>query len=219
MDVDEPIESGHSVNGVLSSGDLRKTARMVAAVREAVGMEVDLCIDAHGAFDLPSALRLCRALEAFELMWIEDPVSMDSLQAMARVARESATPICTGELMETRSAYRELFETQAADIIMPDLARAGGIAEMKKIAAAAETYRIPVAPHNMVGPVATLASAHLCAAATNFMILEYQLGDVPWIDELLTEPVVVRGGWIELPDRPGLGAALVLRAVKKYLAG
>jgi L-alanine-DL-glutamate epimerase-like enolase superfamily enzyme len=218
MDVDDPIESGRSLNGVLSSGDLQKTVQMVAAVRKAVGDDVDLCIDAHGAFDLPSALRLSQALEDFDLMWIEDPVSMDNLKTMARVALESATPICTGELLETRFAYRELLETQAADIIMPDLARTGGIMEMKRIAAAAETYRIPVSPHNMVGPVATLASAHLCAATANFMILEFQLGDVPWIDDLLTDPVALRKDRIELTDRPGLGAALNHRAVKKHLA-
>jgi L-alanine-DL-glutamate epimerase-like enolase superfamily enzyme len=216
--VDEPIESGHSINGVLAGGDLRKTVEMVAAVRKAVGDDVDLCIDAHGAFDLPSAVRLAQALADYDLMWIEDPVAMDSLKVMARVALESETPVCTGELLETRFDYRELFELQAADIVMPDLARAGGIAEMKRIAAMAETYRVPVAPHNMVGPVATLASAHLCAATSNFMILEYQLGDVPWIDELLTQPVVMKQGEIELPDRPGLGTALNHDAVRKYAA-
>jgi galactonate dehydratase len=164
MDVDEPIASGHSINGVLSSADLRLTEAMVRSVREAVGVEVELCIDGHGAFDLPSALRLAQALEEYKLMWIEDPVSMNNLKAMARVALESETPICTGELLETRFAFRELFESQAADIIMPDLARTGGVMELKRIAAAAETYHIPIAPHNMVGPVCTLASAHVCAA-------------------------------------------------------
>jgi L-alanine-DL-glutamate epimerase-like enolase superfamily enzyme len=137
---------------------------------------------------------------------------------MARVALESETPICTGELLETRFAFRELLECQAADIIMPDLARTGGVMELKRIAAAAETYRVPVAPHNMVGPVCTLASAHVCAATANFMILEYQLGDVPWIDELLDEPVRLEDGHIILSDRPGLGARLNHEAVRNYRA-
>ena len=216
MDVDEPIASGHSVNGVLTGADLRLTVEMVRSVREAVGIDVDLCIDAHGAFDLPSALRLDQALREYELLWIEDPVSMNSLKTMARVALESATPICTGELLETRFAFRELFESQAADIIMPDLARTGGVMELKRIAAAAETYRIPLAPHNMVGPVCTLASAHVCSAAANFMILEYQLGDVPWIDELLDEPIRLEDGHIILSQRPGLGVRLNHDAVRKY---
>lgn len=218
MDVDEPIASGHAMNGVLTSADLRLTEAMVCSVREAVGAEVDLCIDGHGAFDVPSAIRLAQTLRDYALMWIEDPVSMDSLKAMARVTLESETPICTGELLETRFAFRELFESHAADIIMPDLARTGGVMELKRIAAAAETYRIPVAPHNMVGPVCTLASAHVCAATPNFMILEYQLGDVPWIDDLLDEPVRVDGGAIILPDKPGLGARLNHEAVRKYRA-
>jgi galactonate dehydratase len=218
MDVDEPIASGHSISGVLTGADLRLTTEMVRSVHEAVGVEVDLCIDAHGAFDLPSALRLAQALRDYDLMWIEDPVSMDNLKAMARVALESETPICTGELLETRFAFRELLERQAADIIMPDLARTGGVMELKRIAAAAETYHVPLAPHNMVGPVCTLASAHVCAATANFMVLEYQLGDVPWSDELLDEPVQLRDGHIILSDRPGLGVRLNHDAVRKYRA-
>lgn len=218
MDVDEPIASGHALNGVLTSADLRLTSEMVRSVREAVGVDVDLCIDGHGAFDLPSALRLSQALREYDLLWIEDPVSMNNLAAMARVALESETPICTGELLETRFAFRELFERQAADIIMPDLARTGGVLELKRIAAAAETYRVPIAPHNMVGPVCTLASAQVCAATANFMILEYQLGDVPWIDELLDEPIRLEAGHILLSERPGLGARLNHAAVQKYLA-
>ena len=218
MDVDEPVESGHAINRVLTGADLRLTEAMVRSVREAVGVEVDLCIDGHGAFDLPSAIRLTQALRDHELMWIEDPLSMDSLKAMARVALESETPICTGELLETRFAFRELFESHAADIIMPDLARTGGVMELRRIAAAAEAYRIPIAPHNMVGPVCTLASAHVCAATPNFMILEYQLGDVPWIDELLSDPVRIEYGHIILSDRPGLGTHLNHNAVRKYRA-
>ena len=102
MDVDEPIESGHAINGVLTGADLRLTEEMVRSVREAVGVEVELCIDGHGAFDVPSAIRLAQALRDYGLMWIEDPVSMNSLKAMARVALESETPICTGELLDTR---------------------------------------------------------------------------------------------------------------------
>ncbi|MCB9150595.1 MAG: mandelate racemase/muconate lactonizing enzyme family protein [Caldilineaceae bacterium] len=218
MDVDEPIASGHSINGVMTSADLRLTEAMVRSVRQAVGADIDLCIDGHGAFDLPSALRLDQALRDYELLWIEDPLSMNNLKAMARVALESVTPICTGELLETRFAFRELFEAQAADIIMPDLARTGGIMELKKIAAAAETYRVPVAPHNMVGPVCTIASAHVCAATANFMILEYQLGDVAWIDELLDAPLQLDKGDILLSDKPGLGVKLNHAAVRKYSA-
>ena len=142
----------------------------------------------------------------------------EGFTALAKVSREVSTPICTGELMETRFAFRELFERQAADIIMPDLARTGGILEMKKIAAMADAYHIPVAPHNMVGPVATIAGAHLCACIPNFMILEYQMGDVPWRDELLGCPLPLENGYLTLSDKPGFGIELNRKAMAKYRA-
>ena len=162
-------------------------------MREAVGADVDLAVDCHGAFDVAASLRLGAALAPYELLWIEDPVPSGNVRALAKVTQGTTTPICTGELLNTRYEFRELFEQQAADIIMPDLARTGGVMEMKKIAAAADTYYIPVAPHNMVGPVATLASAQLCACIPNNLVLEYQLGDVPWVDDLLTVPLDVHG--------------------------
>jgi len=218
MDVDEPIPAAQRFNRALSASDLRHCARMVESVRETVGPDVDLAVDAHGAFDVQSAIRLGQALEPYRLLWIEDPVSMNNLAAMAKVADAVSTPVCTGELLETRYQFRELFERQAADVVMPDLARTGGVLEMKKIAAAADTCYVPVAPHNMVGPVATIASAHLCACVPNFLVLEYQLGDVPWIDELITRPVPIKGGHLELYDAPGLGVALDHKAVEKYRA-
>jgi L-alanine-DL-glutamate epimerase-like enolase superfamily enzyme len=218
MDVDEPIPAAQRFNRQLAESDLRHCVRMVEAVREAVGPEVDLAIDCHGAFDVASAVRLGRALEPYRLMWIEDPVPSTNAAAMAKVTQEVGTPICTGELLCTRYEFRELFQKQAADIIMPDLARTGGVLEMKKIAAAADTYYIPVAPHNMVGPVATIASAHLCACIPNFLVLEFQMGDVPWRDELISQPVPIKDGSLELFDAPGLGIELNHAAVGKYRA-
>jgi len=218
MDVDEPIPAAQRFNRALAPADLRHMMRMVEAVRQAVGPDVDLAIDCHGAFDVPAAIRLGRALEPYHLLWIEDPVPSGNVRALAKVAQETATPICTGELLNTRYEFRELFEQQAAEIIMPDLARTGGVLEMMKIAALADTYYVPVAPHNMVGPVATIASAHLCAGIPNFLVLEYQLGDVPWVDELLTPPVPIRHGYLELYGTPGLGVALNHVAAQRYRA-
>lgn len=218
MDVDEPIPAASRFHRGMSNADLRHCARMVEAVRRAVGDEVDLAIDAHGAFDVQTAIRLGQALEPYRLLWIEDPIPVGNMVALAKVSQETSTPICTGELLNTRYEYRELFERQAADIVMPDLARTGGVLEMKKSAALADTYYVPMAPHNMVGPIATIASAHLCTCIPNFLILEYQLGDVPWIDELLSHPVDVRDGHLHLTDRPGLGVELNHKAVERYRA-
>jgi galactonate dehydratase len=121
-----------------------------------------------------------------------------------------------GEVLETRYAFREILELQAADVLMPDLARTGGILEMKKIAALADTYYVPIAPHNMMGPVATMASVQLCACVPNFRILEFQLGDVPWRDDLLDKPLPLKDGHLELPTEPGLGIRLNHKEVARY---
>jgi L-alanine-DL-glutamate epimerase-like enolase superfamily enzyme len=218
MDVDEPIPVAERFNRQVSASDLRHMARMVERVREAVGPETGLAVDAHGAFDVASAIRLGQALEPYGLMWIEDPIPMTNMAALAKVAEETSTPICTGELLATRFQFRELFERQAADVVMPDLACCGGVMELKKIAALADTYFVPVAPHNMVGPVATLASAHVCLATPNFMLLEYQLGDVEWIDELISSPLPLADGALHPSDAPGLGVRLNHAAVAKYRA-
>lgn len=218
MDVDEPIPMANRFNRQVSVADLGHMARMVESVRDAVGPEIDLAVDAHGAFDVASAIRLGHALEPYKLMWIEDPIPMTNMVALAKVAQQTTTPICTGELLATRFQFRELFERQAAGIVMPDLACCGGVMELKKIAALADTYFVPVAPHNMVGPVATIASAHVCLAVPNFMILEYQLGDVDWIDDIISSPVPIRDGALHLSTAPGLGIKLNHTAVKKYRA-
>lgn len=218
MDVDEPIPMANRFNRQISAADLRHMAQMVESVRTAVGPDIDLAIDAHGAFDVAAAIRLGEALEPYKLMWIEDPIPMENMVALAKVAEATTTPICTGELLTTRYQFRELFERQAADLIMPDLARTGGILEMKKIASSADTYYIPIAPHNMVGPVATIASAHVCLCVPNFLVLEYQLGDVPYIDDLLSSPMPIRDGHLELSDAPGLGVKLNHAAIEKYRA-
>jgi L-alanine-DL-glutamate epimerase-like enolase superfamily enzyme len=218
MDVDEPIPMANRFNRQVSTADLSHMAEMVASVREAVGPEVDLAVDAHGAFDVASAIRLGEALEPYKLMWIEDPIPMTNMAALAKVAEATSTPICTGELLFTRFQFRELLERQAADVIMPDLACCGGVMELKKIAALADTSFVPVAPHNMLGPIATIASAHVCLATPNFMILEYQLGDVEWIDELISSPVPIRSGALHLSEAPGLGVKLNHAAVRKYRA-
>jgi len=218
MDVDEPLKSSIGLNRSISLPDIQLTVDMVAAVRDAVGSGVDLAIDAHGAFDVATAIRLGRKLSPFDLLWFEDPVPQWNLAAVAKVADAIDVPVCTGELLRTRYEFRELFERGAADIVMPDVARTGGLLEMKRIAVLADTYYVPVAPHNMVGPVATMASLHLCASVPNFLVLEYQLGDVPWIDDLISSAIPIKGGFLELPSTAGLGIELNMEEVERRKA-
>jgi galactonate dehydratase len=216
MDVDDFLPSGKALNRGIHAAELRDIAQTVAAIRDAVGDDVDLGIDCHWAFDVSSAVKLGQALEPYGLMWLEDPIPSGNVAALAKVRAEVGIPICTGEVLETRFAFREMLEKQAADVLMPDLARAGGILEMKKIAALADTYYVPLAPHNMMGPVATMASVHLCACIPNFRILEYQMGDVAWRDDLIDRPLSLQAGSLELPVDPGLGMRLDHAQVAKY---
>lgn len=217
MDVDEPLPSTRLLSRSITSEELASTVSMVRAVREAVGEHVSLAIDCHSAFNVTSAIELGKRLEAFDLMWIEDPVPSANAKAMAKVSQSLETPVCTGELLNTRYEFRALLEEQAADIIMPDVARTGGILEMKKIAAAADTYYVPVAPHNMVGPVATMASIQLCACTPNFLILEFQMGDVAWRDAIIAPPLPLEGGHLRIPATPGLGVELRKEELLKHV--
>ena len=219
MDVDEPLESVNKELGrAITLHELRQTVKMVEAVRETVGPEIDLAIDAHGAFDITTALALGKKLASSDLLWFEDPVPQSNLSVMAKVAQSIDIPVCTGEMLRSRFEFRELFERQAAEIIMPDIARTGGMLEMKKIAAMADTYFMLTAPHNMVGPVCTMATVQLCACIPNFLVMEYQLGDVPWIDDLISSPIPINKGYLEIPEKPGIGIELNKKEVAKYLA-
>lgn len=202
----------------ITNAEIGKVVASVAAIRQRLGPEVDLALDCHWAFDVPSALRLGRALEPYQLMWLEDPTPSASVPALAKLASQLPMPLCLGEALATRFAFRELLERGAADIIMPDVASSGGILEMKKIAAFADTYYVPMAPHDMVGPLATAASVQVCLTIPNLLVMEHQLTDVPWRHELTDEPLLVEGGGYAVPTRPGLGFRLNHEAVRKYRA-
>ena len=189
----------------IDGADLRRAIRCVAAVREAVGEDVDLLIEGHGRFDVPTAIRIARELEAFHPMWFEEPVPPDNLDALCRVREKSPVPISAGERLYSRWDYRNLFEKNAADYIQPDVSHAGGISEVRKIAAEAECRYLPFAPHNPSGPVANAATLQLAAVCPNFSILEIMYSDVSWRADVTNEALTYRDGYMEIPDRPGLG--------------
>ena len=189
----------------ISNAELNKALRNVAAVREAVGDEVDLLIEGHGRFDVPTATRIAKELEQFKPMFFEEPVPPDNLEALAAVRAKSPVPISAGERLYSRWDYRKLFDIRASDYIQPDISHAGGISELKKIAAEAETHYIPFAPHNPSGPVANAATLQLAAACPNFCILEIMYSDVEWRKDVTTESLEYEDGYITIPDRPGLG--------------
>ena len=192
----------------LSNAELDDALACVAAVREAVGNRVDLLIEGHGRFDVPTGIRIAKELEQFRPMWFEEPVPPDNLEALKAVRDKSPVPISAGERLYTLKAFKDLFEMRAADYIQPDISHAGGIMELKKIAAVADTYYIPFAPHNPSGPVANAATLQLAACCPNFNILEIMYSDVTWRADVTDEDLHYEDGYIIIPDKPGLGIEL-----------
>ena len=180
----------------------------VAAVREAVGNQVDLLIEGHGRFDVPTGIRIAKALEQFRPMWFEEPVPPDNLEALHAVYDKSPVPIAAGERLYTLRSFNELFALHAVDYLQPDVSHAGGILELKKIAAAADSRYIPFAPHNPSGPVANAASLQLAACCPNFHILEIMYSDVMWRMDITDEALQYADGYITIPSKPGLGIEL-----------
>lgn len=184
---------------------LDKALRCVAAVREAVGDKVDLLIEGHGRFNIPTGIKIAKELEQFKPMFFEEPTPPDSLEALKAVRDKSPVAISAGERLYTRWDYRRFFDIIPADYIQPDISHAGGIMELKKIAAEAECRYIPFAPHNPSGPVANAATLQLAANTPNFCILEIMYSDVEWRKDITNEELEYKDGYITIPDRAGLG--------------
>jgi galactonate dehydratase len=201
-----------------SSGEIDWMVERVAAVREAVGPKVDLAIDMHGRYDTASGIAVARAMEPFRLLWLEEPVPPENVAAMREVKRCSPVPICAGENLYLRWGFRDLLEQQAVDFIMPDIPKCGGLSECRKIGSMAEVYYVPLAPHNVCGPLGTMASAHVCASIPNFLIMEWHWCDHEGWDELtIQEQPVIQDGCVVLTDRPGIGVEVNDEALEKYL--
>ena len=189
----------------ISNKDLTNALECVDAVRSAVGGKADLLIEGHGRFNIPTAVRIAKELEQFKPMFFEEPVPPDNLDALKAVKDRSPVAISAGERLYTRWDYKKMFDLMAADYIQPDISHAGGIMELKKIAAEAECRYIPFAPHNPSGPVANAATLQLAAACPNFSILEIMYSDVVWRGDVVNESLEYADGYIKIPDRPGLG--------------
>lgn len=189
----------------ISNKDLDTAIRCVAMVREAVGNSVDLLIEGHGRFNIPTGIRIAQELAPFKPMLFEEPVPPDNLDALKAVREKSPVAIAAGERLYSRWDYKNLFDRMAADYIQPDISHAGGISELKKIAAEAECRYIAFAPHNPSGPVANAATLQLAACCPNFSILEIMYSDVEWRKDVTDEVLQYEDGYIYIPDKPGLG--------------
>ncbi len=180
---------------------------LVAAVADAVGSAVPIAIETHAFLNAPTAVEMAQRLAAldFNCMWYEEPALPEFPEAIADIRRSIPLPVCVGERLHSRFMAKRVLDLHAADVLMPDITRCGGISEMRKIATLAEAYNIPIAPHNPNGPLSTIASAHTMATLPNFFRQEFMLKDVPWRDVCLSHPLPIENGSFVLPDRPGLG--------------
>jgi galactonate dehydratase len=197
---------------------LDTSVERVRAVREAVGDDVDICLDYHGRSFSPSeAVRLARALEPYNVFFLEEPALSENPDSLLEAKAKTSIPIAAGERAVLRGTMRELIAKQAVHIIQPEPAANGGILETIKLAAMAEMYHITVAPHQACGPVSLAVCAHIDASIPNFLIQELNVDlDEPCLKDILIGIPEVKDGYLQLPDKPGLGIELNEKALKDY---
>jgi galactonate dehydratase len=198
-------------------GVVRRVVSYVDAVRRAVGPEMDLMIDVVCRLTPPEAIAVGRATAPYGLYFFEDPIEPDNIDAMAMVASQQPVPISTGERLYTIYQFKELLDKKAAAFVRPDPSVAGGITNLKKIAAQAEAAYVGMVPHNPCTPVMTAANLQLCAAVQNVPILEYTSNeDVPPKSVVVKEAPKFVDGFLEVPMRPGLGVELNEEALARF---
>jgi galactonate dehydratase len=197
----------HPVRPIETPAGIDRIVAYIAAIREAIGDEIDLAIDFHRAASPPLAKMLLRELECFRPLFVEEPTKAmpDTIGPLRELARSTSIPIATGERCTTRWGFREICETKAAAIIQPDIRHCGGIREMRHIAALAEVHEILVAPHSAADPLGIVAAIHAMAPTPNFLLMEFGGGGG---DDFFNEPLSFVNGFIELPQKPGLGVSI-----------
>lgn len=207
-----------SENLSLTEEQKRLAIDRLLAVQEALGPHFPIAVETHAMLNGPAAVEMARRIEDAKIhcMWYEEPAGPEFPDAIAEIKRQISLPVCVGERLHSRFMCRPVLNLHAADILMPDITRCGGISEMRKIANLCECYNVPVAPHNPNGPISTIATAHVMAAIPNFFIQELIVSDVPWRDTILNKPLPIRQGSFHLGDEPGLGFDLVEEEAERH---
>jgi len=206
-------------NWTASPGELQRMVDQITAAREAVGPNVDICVDMHGRYDAITGEQVAKRLEPLNLMWLEEPIPAENVDAYRRITESTSTPICAGENLYLAYGFRPLLEKGAVDIVMPDLQKAGGLGEGQRIANLANLYYVPFAPHMVASYLGAMASAHVCASVPNFLVLEWQIyfHRNPMFQEIVhfDGPMVV-DGHIPLSEKPGIGVEINEEGMRKY---
>ena len=207
---------GASLLEVLTPALIDSAVEWVAAIREVVGPDYELLVDAHARFDVPSAIRAARALEPQGLTWFEEPVPPESYAALKQFREHTDIPVSVGETLFSRYDFAPIFKDRLADYVMPDVAWTGGISELRRIAAMAETYYVPFSPHDAIGPVALMAAFHVCMTTPNLYRQEAMHVRFEAFADLITPMFDYHDGAIWPSDRPGLGIELVHETVQAH---
>jgi len=210
---------GERWNRTLSSVDMKVWVKILEAIRKELGTDFPLGVDLHWGYNTRDALQFLQMVEHLNLWFLEDPMPPENAEAFARLTAVSKVPIATGENLYTRQSFRPFIEKQACDIIQPDAQKCGGLLEMKKIADWADLYYMNMLCHNMCTPVGTIASGHACMAIRSFIALESDSVELPYWQKLVQwDGPIFKDGYLEIPNKPGLGVELNEEVCRKHLA-
>jgi galactonate dehydratase len=207
-------------NWTTSEGEVERMYNQVAAVREAVGPKIDICLDMHGRYDLVSAQAVAKRLEPLNVMWLEEPIPAENVDAFKIIADSTSTPIAAGENIYLAYGFKRVLEIGGLDVVMPDIQKCGGLGEGQRIANLANLYYIPFAPHMVATFLGAMACAHVCVSVPNFLIMEWQSYFMtnPMYKEIMTfdSENWVDKSFIKVSDKPGVGVDINEEAMKKY---
>ena len=206
-------------NWTAGPAEIQRMVDQMSAARQAVGPNVDICADMHARYDYPTAQQVAKRLEPLHLMWLEEPIPAENVDAYKLIAAETSTPICAGENLYLAHGFRRLLEMGAVDIIMPDLQKTGGLGEGQRIANLANLYYVPFAPHMVASFLGAMASCHVCASVPNFMILEWQtyFDSNAMYKEIVTyDGPQVEKGFIKVSEKPGIGVEINEEGMRRY---
>jgi len=189
----------------------------ISAMREKVGDDTDILIDCHGNFDVPTAIAMARRLEPLNIAWFEEPVQPNSNEALRHVKESIGVPICVGERLYTRWDFVPILKNRLAEFLMPDILWTGGISEFYKISNLAESFYVPVSPHDASGPINIMAGAHTMMAVPNFYKLEFNHAQLDVHNALIDRPLEIVSGKLRVPKTPGLGIELDVEFIEAHL--
>ena len=213
---EQSVNNSGYLSGNLDKVGERVAAELTAKIRDIAGEDMEVLIDAHGRFNVPTAIRLCNSLEdAGDIDWFEEPVPVESYHALSQVREKVNTAISVGERLHTRWEFVPIFEKELADYIMPDVTWTGGISELKKIATMAEAYYIPVSPHDASGPINVVAGGHVMLTVPNCYRVETHRWDLSQYNVFIDKPLDNTDGALHLSDTPGLGLEMNMDYLSK----